>query len=195
MGERDQACRNRSRYMGQRCCGAVIHDDVLRVNVIPRRKTDKESDTADITLSAPLTVTASAEELDRDFARQIASFSSSFERAASNLQEIENAHAVAVKALEEERKKELKNRKSGCAQTKPAPASENNEPSSAPAKLVFGSKLQSSGAPVNQSLFDSNENREQPSTESRTAADTSIPTTVDVIETSHQQLSTCSNEA
>jgi hypothetical protein len=61
--------------------------------------------------------------------------------------------------------------------------------------LVIGSKLQSSGAPVNQSLFESNENREQPSTESRTAADTSIPTTVDVIETSHQQLSTCSNEA
>jgi PRTRC genetic system protein E len=140
---------------------ALVNGDVLRVNVIPRRKTDKESDTADITLSSPLTVTASAEELDRDFARQIATFSGSFEKAASNLQEIESAHAAAVKALEEERKKELKNRRPGVAQAKPATANENNAPSSTPAKLVFGSRPESSAAPVNQSLFDSNENQEE----------------------------------
>ena len=144
---------------------AVVNGDVLRVNVIPRRKTDKESDTADITLSSPLTVTASAEELDRDFVRQIATFSSSFEKAASNLQEIENAHAAAVKALEEERRKELRNRKPGGALAKPATTNENSAPSSAPEKLVFGSKPQTSGAPVNQSLFDSNGNQEERSVE------------------------------
>ncbi len=142
---------------------AVVNNDVLRVNVIPRRKTDKESDTADITLSSPLTVTACAEELDRDFARQIATFSGSFEKAASNLQEIESAHAAAVKALEEEREKELKNRKPGSGQAKPATASEDSTPSPAPTKLVFGNKPPVSGAPVNQSLFDSHENKERAS--------------------------------
>jgi len=140
---------------------ALVRDDVLRVNVIPRRKTDKDSDTTDIALSSPLTVTASAEELDSDFARQIANFSGSFEKAASNLQEIESAHAAAVKALEEERRKELKNRKPGVAQAKPATANENSALLSSPEKLVFGSKPQASAAPVNQSLFDSNENQER----------------------------------
>jgi PRTRC genetic system protein E len=98
---------------------SLVKDGVLRVNVIPQRKTTKESDTGDIALSSPLTVTATAEELDRDFARQIATFSGSLEKAASNLQEIESAHAAAVKALEEERKKELKNRRPGSAQAKP----------------------------------------------------------------------------
>ena len=142
---------------------SVVNNDVLRVNVIPRRTTDKESDAADIALSAPLTVTARAEELDRDFARQIATFSGSFETTAMNLQEIESAHAAAVKALEEERRKELKNRKPGVAQAKPATANENSAPSSPPEKLVFGSKPQASAAPVNQSLFDSNENQERSS--------------------------------
>ena len=140
---------------------ALVRDDVLRVNVIPRRKTDKDGDTADIALSSSLTVTASAEELDGDFARQIANFSGSFEKAASNLQEIESAHAAAVKALEEERRKELKNRKPGGAQARTATANENSAPSSPPEKLVFGSKPQASAAPVNQSLFDSNENQER----------------------------------
>jgi len=140
---------------------SLVNDDVLHVNVIPHRKTIRESDTGDIALSSPLTVTATAEELDRDFARQIASFSGSFEKAASNLQEIESAHTAAVKALEEERKKELKNRKPTAAQEKPA--NENSAPPSAPAKLVFGSRPQGSAAPVNQSLFDPGENHDQPS--------------------------------
>jgi PRTRC genetic system protein E len=173
---------------------ALVNDDVLRVNVIPRRKTDKENDAADIALSSPLTMTASAQELDHDFARQIANFSGSFEKAASNLQEIESAHAAAVKALEEERKKELKNRKPGCAQAKPAAATENSAAPSAPGKLVFGSKPQVSAAPVNQSLFDSNENQQQPSRESHARADGTTPRE-DATEASHQQVSTLSNQA
>jgi PRTRC genetic system protein E len=162
---------------------ALVNDDLLRVNVIPQRKTTKESDTGDIALSSPLTVTATAQELDRDFARQIVSFSGSFQKAASNLQEIESAHAAAVKALEEERKKELKNRKPAAAQTKPA--NENIVPPSVLAKLVFGSKSQGSVAPANQSLFDLGENHDQPSAiESWTPAGNGT-TTVNATEASH----------
>jgi PRTRC genetic system protein E len=169
---------------------ALVNDGVLRVNVIPQRKTTKESDAGDIALSSPLTVTATAEELDRDFARQIASFSGSFEKTASNLQEIESAHAAAVKALEEERKKELKNRKPGSSQAKAATAIENNAPSSAPEKLVFGSKPQSSAAPVNQLLFDSNEKEQQPSAKFHAPVDTSAALTVNPIEASLPEAAT-----
>ena len=80
-----------------------IDDQLLRVNIIPIRKTDKESD-AENALSKPLTVTAPPAELDQDFARQVLSFSHSYERSAANIREIEEAHAAAVKAAEEERK-------------------------------------------------------------------------------------------
>jgi PRTRC genetic system protein E len=166
---------------------ALVNDDVLRVNVIPRRKTDKENDAADIALSSPLTVTASAQELDHDFARQIANFSGSFEKAASNLQQIESAHAAAVKALEEERKKELKNRKPGCAQAKPATATENSAAPSAPGKLVFGSKPHPSAAPANRSLFDSNPNQEQRPGE-RTPEPTRVITGAEANQVTSQQI-------
>jgi PRTRC genetic system protein E len=54
-----------------------IDDQLLRVNVIPTRKTGKES-SAENGLSTPLTVTATPSELDREFARQLLSFSGSY---------------------------------------------------------------------------------------------------------------------
>jgi PRTRC genetic system protein E len=46
-------------------------------------------------LSTPLTVTATAAELDQDFARHVLSFSRSYQRSAANIREIEAAHAAA----------------------------------------------------------------------------------------------------
>jgi PRTRC genetic system protein E len=61
-----------------------IDEQLLRVNIIPKRKADKES-TADNALCTPLTVTTTAAELDQDLARQVVSFSHSYQRAAANL--------------------------------------------------------------------------------------------------------------
>jgi PRTRC genetic system protein E len=80
-----------------------IDDQLLRVNLIPKRKSDRENE-AERTLATPLTVTATAAELDQDFARQVLSFSSSYQRSAANIREIEEAHAAAVRAAEDDRK-------------------------------------------------------------------------------------------
>ena len=131
-----------------------IDDQLVRVNIIPIRKTDKESD-AENALSKPLTVTAPPAELDQDFARQVLSFSHSYERSAANIREIEEAHAAAVKAAEEERKNE-KARKSAAPAAKTSPRSENDNKAAPGGKPVFGSKGQSATAPApaTQSLFE-----------------------------------------
>ena len=98
-----------------------LNDQLLRVDIIPIRKTDKESD-AENALSKPLSVTAPPAELDQDFARQVLSFSHSYERSAANIREIEEAHAAAVKAAEEERKV----KKPATSPAKTSPRSDNN---------------------------------------------------------------------
>ena len=54
--------------------------ETLRVNVIPQRSAGKENDTAENVFISPLTVTGTAEELDREFASQLAGFRVSLER-------------------------------------------------------------------------------------------------------------------
>ena len=130
-----------------------IDDELLRVNVIPKRKTDKESE-AEKALSTPLTVTATAAELDQDFARQVLSFSSSYRRSAANIREIEEAHAAAVKAAEEDRKNG-KTKKYSPPAAKSASSSTTGDKKAEPAaKPVFGSKGQPGASPATQSLFD-----------------------------------------
>ena len=130
-----------------------IDDQLLRVNIIPKRKTEKES-AAEDALSTPLTVTATAAELDQDFARQVLSFSRSYQRSAANIREIEEAHAAAVKAAEEERKNE-KARKPTVPPAKTSPRSDNDSKAAPAGKPVFGSKGSAAApAPATQSLFD-----------------------------------------
>lgn len=137
---------------------ADVGNETLRVNVIPQqRKSDKENYTAENALTAPLTITGTAEELDREFAMQIVSFRVSLDRLKSNLSEIESAHAAALKTVEEERKKEL-NSKRKASSTTVKPAARNEPESTSPqarGKPVFGSKPQMASGPTMQSLFDS----------------------------------------
>ncbi|MCZ2075031.1 MAG: PRTRC system protein E [Bryobacterales bacterium] len=137
---------------------AGVGDDTLRVNVIPQRKTGKDNDAGENAMVSPLTITATAEELDRDFAKQISGFRASMERLRSNLDEIESVHAAALKTVEEERKKELNSRKKAPASTtvKP-PVRQDSESPSPPAnqKLVFGTKPQLPAISATRSLFDS----------------------------------------
>ena len=129
-----------------------MDDQLLRVNIIPTRKTNKES-TAENALCTPLTVTATAAELDQDLGRQVVSFSHSYQRSAANIREIEEAHAAAVKAAEEERKNE-KARKPAAPPAKTSPRCDNESKVAPGGKPVFGSKGQSAPAPAIQSLFD-----------------------------------------
>ena len=136
---------------------ALVNEQAIRVNVIPKRL--KDGDSGDCSLTTPLTVTGTPEELDREFSGQLVAFTGSFVRLGSNLSEIEAAHATAVKAVEAERKKELENKRKGAvskqAATTPAvtPGPEIKD-----GKPVFGSKTVAAiQAP---SLFDSHETAE-----------------------------------
>jgi PRTRC genetic system protein E len=138
---------------------AGTSDKTLRVNVIPQRKSGKENDAAENALTSPLTVTGTAEELDREFAQQIGGYRASLDHLKSNLGEIESAHAAAIKTIEEERKKELNSKRKASGTTVKAAARIDSETAPAPApangKPVFGSKAPSAAAsPTTQSLFD-----------------------------------------
>lgn len=128
-----------------------IDGQLLRVNVIPKRKSDKDSE-AEKALSTPLTVTATAAELDQDFARQVLNFSASYGRSAANIREIEEAHAAAVKAAEEERKNGKA--KKAISQPPKTTTSTTTADTKGEPKPVFGSKGQTPAAPATQSLFD-----------------------------------------
>ena len=132
---------------------ALVGDNAIRVNVIPKRL--KDSDSGDDALTTPLTVTGSPDELDREFAAQVVGFTDAFVKLGSNLTEIEAAHATAVKAVEAEKKKELENKRKGSiskpssttTEAKPGPVVKDGKP-------VFGTRTGSVETP---SLFDSHE--------------------------------------
>jgi len=131
-----------------------IGEGLLRVNVIPR-KLDGSSD-ENGALTAPLSITGKADELDRELPGQLTSFTESVTKTGSNLDELKTQHAAAIKAVEAENKKKIDDKKKGngsrTASTPhptPAPSAEFKD-----GKPVFGSKA--SPAPVeNGSLFDS----------------------------------------
>ena len=131
-----------------------IGEGLLRVNVIPR-KLDGSSDENGV-LTAPLSITGRADELDCELPSQLRSFTESVTKTGSNLDELKTQHAAAVKAVEAENKKKIDDKKKGSgAKTAstpppaPAPTAEFKD-----GKPVFGSKT--SHEPVeNGSLFDS----------------------------------------
>jgi PRTRC genetic system protein E len=134
-----------------------IGDGFLRVNVIPKALGTNENPA----LATPLTITGKPEDLDRDLATQLASFSESVTQASSNLETLKAEHAAAIKTVEAENKKKLDERKktSGAKNgalpvgTKEAiaPDVEVKE-----GKSVFGSKTQQA-SPRTPGLFDAPE--------------------------------------
>ena len=131
---------------------ALVGENAIRVNVIPKRL--KDSDSGDDALTTPLTVTGAPDELDREFAAQLVGFTDAFVKLGSNLAEVEAAHATAVKAVEAEKKKEIENKRRGSSISKPS--STTTEPKPGPVvkdgKPVFGTKMGTAETP---SLFDS----------------------------------------
>jgi len=130
---------------------ALVGDNAIRVNVIPKRV--KDSDSGDDALTTPLTVTGAPDELDREFAGQLVGFTDAFVKLGSNLAEIEAAHSNAVKVVEAEKKKEIENKRKGST-SKPSPTTTETKPGPMvkDGKPVFGTKT---GPAETASLFDS----------------------------------------
>jgi len=118
---------------------ARVDDAHIRINVIPKRL--KENDTGESALTTPLSITGTAEELDRDLPVQLSGFVESLTQTSSNLAQLQEIHKSAVKAVEAENKKNLDSkRKVGTSQT----PSKDEKPTTGPVfkdgKPVFGSK-------------------------------------------------------
>ena len=130
-----------------------IGEGLLRVNVIPR-KLDGSSD-ENGALTAPLSITGKADELDRELPGQLTSFTESVTKTGSNLDELKTQHAAAIKAVEAENKKKIDDKKkgngsrtAGTPPAAPAPTAEFKD-----GKPVFGSKSPISPS-ENGTLFD-----------------------------------------
>jgi PRTRC genetic system protein E len=128
-----------------------VDDVTIRVCVIPKRVKEDAGENA---LCTPLTVTGTVDELDRDFAGQLNSYTSAVIKLGSNMAEIEATHRAAVKAVEEEKKKDLDRKRGKANGSKP-----NAEPEPKPGpvikdgKPVFGTKDGSGPSPA-PTLFD-----------------------------------------
>ena len=130
---------------------ARVDDVTVRVCIIPKRIKEDAGENA---LCTPLTVTGTVDELDRDFAAQLSSYTSSVVKLGSNLAEIEATHRAAVKAGEEEKKKDLDRKRGKVSNSKSAPEPEPKRgPVMKDGKPVFGTK-DGSGASEALTLFD-----------------------------------------
>jgi PRTRC genetic system protein E len=131
-----------------------VGEGLLRVNVIPRKLEGSADENG--ALTAPLSITGKAEELDRELPGQLMSFTESVTKTGSNLDELKTQHSAALKAVEAENRKKVDDKKKGngskTANTPPAtppPPADFKD-----GKPVFGSKTPP--MPVeNGSLFDS----------------------------------------
>jgi PRTRC genetic system protein E len=116
-----------------------VGDGLLRVNVIPR-KLDADSDQSQA-LTTPLSITGSAEELDRELPGQLLSFTESVVKTGSNLEELKTQHAAAVKAIDAENKKRLdEKKKGGASKTQSTPPARMVTSDFKDGKPLFGSK-------------------------------------------------------
>jgi PRTRC genetic system protein E len=131
-----------------------VGEGLLRVNVIPRKLEGSVDENG--ALTAPLSITGKADELDRELPGQLTSFTESVTKTGSNLDELKTQHAAAVKAVEAENKKKIDDKKKGngskAAQT-PPPTTPAATPEFKDGKPVFGSKMAQAPA-ENRSLFD-----------------------------------------
>ena len=129
-----------------------VGDGLLRVNVIPR-KLDADSDQSQA-LTTPLSITGSAEELDRELPDQLLSFAESVVKTGSNLEELKTQHAAAVKAIDAENKKRLdEKKKGGVSKTQNTPPAPMVTSDFKDGKPLFGSKA-APAANECRSLFD-----------------------------------------
>jgi PRTRC genetic system protein E len=119
------------------------NDTTLRVNILPKRANDSEN----AALTTPLSFTGTPEELDRDFARELASFVDAHQALGSTLSAAKATMEAAAKAAQEEAKRKAdERRKSKTTSSAPSPTpSDPPPPAPGEAKAVRPNAGGSSG--------------------------------------------------
>ena len=103
-------------------------DATIRVNVCPKRASDSEN----AALSTPLSFVGTPEELDRDFAKQLASYVDVHRQLGSTLAQAKATMEAAAKAAQEEAKRKAdEKRKAKSPTSTPVPAVSASPTSSA----------------------------------------------------------------
>ena len=113
-------------------------DTTLRVNVLPKRASDSEN----TALTTPLSFAGTPEELDRDFARELAGYVDAHQHLGSTLADAKAVMEAAAKAAQEEAKRKADERRK-TKTASPAPAS---TPCDQPAATVPADSAQPSTA-------------------------------------------------
>jgi len=95
---------------------ALIEGDTIRATIVPQ----KASDTEDSTLTTPLAITGTAEELDRDLPQQLVEFTGAHIQLQSTLASAKAEMDAAAKAAREEARKKSAKPSSPTSPTTPA---------------------------------------------------------------------------
>ena len=103
-------------------------DTTLRVNILPKQIKESENPA----LTTPLSFVGTPEELDRDFARELAGYVDAHQRLGSTLAEAKAVMEAAAKAAQEEARRKADERRKSKA---PSPALAST-PSDQPAATV-----------------------------------------------------------
>ena len=132
-----------------------IDDATIRVCVIPKRlKEDGKETPQENALCAPLAVTGTVDDLDREFGSQLTRYSSSVVALGANFEEIEAAHDAATKVLKAENKKEIERQRGKGSGAKASPAEKTSGPVIKDGKPVFGSRDGTVPPTETRTLFD-----------------------------------------
>jgi PRTRC genetic system protein E len=112
-------------------------DTVIRAAVIPKRIIENEN----AALSTPLSFVGTPEELDRDFAKELAAYVDVHRQLGSTLAQAKATMEAAAKAAQEEAKRkadEKRKAKSPTSASAPAPAPASGDPVTGTTSSLFG---------------------------------------------------------
>jgi PRTRC genetic system protein E len=117
-------------------------DTTIRVNVCPKRTTESEN----AALSTPLSFVGTPEELDRDFAKELAAYVVTHRQLSSTLAQAKATIEAAAKAAQQEAKRKADEKRKAKSQTStsaPAPsaqpaASASADPAPGTTSSLFG---------------------------------------------------------
>ena len=117
-------------------------DSTIRLNVCPKRTTESEN----VALSTPLSFVGTPEELDREFAKELAAYVDTHRQLGSTLAQAKATMEAAARAAQEEAKRKADERRKAkpsnptpalASTTQPAPTA-TPDPSPTAASNLFG---------------------------------------------------------
>jgi PRTRC genetic system protein E len=133
-----------------------LEDDQLRVNVIPQKIKDGEN----TALTTPLTVTGSAEELDRDLPATLVNFVGAHLGLKNTLDRVKEEMDAAAKAAQAEARTKAKTTKPAAKAEVGKPAETPKPPPRTPTEAPRAASLFETPAPAAPPTLDGDEDEE-----------------------------------